>query len=377
MNPLERRLAGEIRRRGPLPFAEVTDAALYDPDHGFYSTGGSAGRRGDFLTSPEVGPLFGAVLARALDSWWRAMGEPDRFMVVEAGAGVGTLARSVLAATPSCGRALCYVAVERSAALRSRHPSGVVSLESLPSADDGPVVVVANELLDNLGFELWERTSDGGSAPSPPPAHSVPLVDSATIAGALTPETVAEWRWVCVDVAGDGADLRLVECLVEREPPTWLPDVPPGSRVPVQAAAARWLGEALTLAGDGGRVVVIDYTSDTAALAIRPQAEWLRTYRGHERGGRPLDGLGTQDVTVEVALDQLAAVRPPTTVQAQAEFLRSHGIDVLVHQGRRTWAERSHLGDLSALRARSRITEARALTDPDGLGAFTVSEWAG
>jgi SAM-dependent MidA family methyltransferase len=44
------------------------DDALYGPE-GFYMRpdGGSAGRRGDFLTSPEVGPLFGAVLARAID----------------------------------------------------------------------------------------------------------------------------------------------------------------------------------------------------------------------------------------------------------------------------------------------------------------------
>ena len=45
------------------------EAALYGPD-GFYEReGGGAGRRADFLTAPEVGPLFGAVLARALDAW--------------------------------------------------------------------------------------------------------------------------------------------------------------------------------------------------------------------------------------------------------------------------------------------------------------------
>ena len=56
----------------------------------------AAGRRGDFLTAPEVGPLYGAVLARAIDAWWIELGRPDPFVVVEAGAGPGTLARSVL-----------------------------------------------------------------------------------------------------------------------------------------------------------------------------------------------------------------------------------------------------------------------------------------
>ncbi|MDQ3293516.1 MAG: SAM-dependent methyltransferase, partial [Actinomycetota bacterium] len=78
-------------REGPLPYSAFVEWALYDDEIGFYGGGsGSAGRReGDFLTSPEVGPLFGAVLARAVDGWWRALGEPDPFVVVEAGAGPG------------------------------------------------------------------------------------------------------------------------------------------------------------------------------------------------------------------------------------------------------------------------------------------------
>jgi hypothetical protein len=55
--------------------------------------------------------------------------------------------------------------------------------------------------------------------------------------------------------------------------------------------------------------------------------------------------------------------------------LRGHGLDDLVTEGRARWSERAHLGDLEAIRARSRITEADALTDPAGLGAFRVLEW--
>src|SRR5215213_9313391 len=113
------------------------DLALYDPAHGFYATGGGAGRRGDFLTSPEVGPLFGAVVARALDAWWDDLGRPDPFLVVEAGAGTGTLARDVLAAGPACGPALRYVLVERSESLRERQ-AGRLALE-LPAHALGPV----------------------------------------------------------------------------------------------------------------------------------------------------------------------------------------------------------------------------------------------
>jgi SAM-dependent MidA family methyltransferase len=96
------RLAARIAAHGPIRFDEFHAAALYDPDGGFYATGGQAGRRGDFLTSPEVGPLFGAVVARALDGWWESLGRPAGFTVVDAGAGPGTLARAVLGTRPGC-----------------------------------------------------------------------------------------------------------------------------------------------------------------------------------------------------------------------------------------------------------------------------------
>ena len=98
--------SGDVRRAvdaagGLLRFDKFVDIALYGT-HGFYRVAGRAGRRGDFLTSPEVGPLFGAVVARALDSWWHELARPDPFVVVDAGAGPGTLARAVLAARPGC-----------------------------------------------------------------------------------------------------------------------------------------------------------------------------------------------------------------------------------------------------------------------------------
>src|SRR5690606_109978 len=143
---------------GRLSFREFMHDALYGPT-GFYASGGRAGRRGDFLTSPEVGPLFGAVVARYLDAEWERLGRPDPFTVVDAGTGPGTLARAVLAADPACGAALRYVAVEVSDAQRESHPHGVVSSATLP---DRPIdgVILANELLDNLPFRLM--VFDGG-----------------------------------------------------------------------------------------------------------------------------------------------------------------------------------------------------------------------
>ncbi len=309
--------------------------ALYEPGLGFYETGGAAGRRGDFLTSPEVGPLFGTVLARALDGWWRELGEPPTFTVVEGGAGSGALARAVLAAVPSCAPALRYVAVERSGALRAHHPDGVESAASLPT-EPFLGVILANELLDNLPFGLLERREDG---------------------------------WAEVRVTEDLAETLVP--VADAAEPRLAPDAQVGGRIPTQRAARAWIEAALGLV-PGGRVVVIDYADTTPSLARRPWAEWVRTYRAHGRGAHPLDDLGGQDVTCEVAVDQLPDA---TSNQSQAEFLRAHGIDVLAEAAKRAWEARAHIGDLQALVARSRVHEAGALTDSAGLGAFRVLEW--
>jgi SAM-dependent MidA family methyltransferase len=323
-------IAELVAERAPLGFDQVVELALYHPTPGFYETGGAAGRAGDFLTSPEVGPLFGAVLSRAFDAWWAELGQPSPFTVVEAGAGRGALAKAVLAAGPACGPALRYVAVERSSALRAAHPDGVESAAALPEAPFAGVII-ANELLDNLPFGLLERQAGEG------------------------------WAEIQVDAS-------LAEVLA---PVPYDLEAPAGARVPVQRAARTWVEEARRLAS---RVVVIDYASTTEELAQRPWTEWVRTYRRHGRGSHPLADLGHQDITCEIAIDQLP---PPTANRSQAEFLRAHGIDELAAEAKRAWQERAHIGDLQALVARSRVHETAALTDVTGLGSFRVLEWAG
>ncbi|QGG93825.1 SAM-dependent methyltransferase [Actinomarinicola tropica] len=371
-SPLLAGIAHLVERHGPVPFSAVVDAALYDEAHGFYGSGrGHAGRRGDFITSPEVGPLFGTVVARALDRWWAELGRPDPFVVVEGGAGVGTLAIAVLAARPACRGALRYVLVERSPVLRQRQSEHLALAEpatalGVPGGHDGPVVaslgelpvtpftgvVIANELLDNLAFDLLVRTADG-------------------------------WGEVRIGVdEADGEQPRLVRHVVpagetaSAAAERFAPDAGEGAVIPWQRAASEWVADALGVL-ERGRVVVVDYAvRTTAELAARPPEEWLRTYREHGRGGDPLTDLGTADITVEVALDQLEhAAGAPAAVVPQATWLREHGLDGLVEAGRRTWEERAGIGDLAAIRARSRIREAEALVDPAGLGAFLVAEW--
>ena len=365
------RIARRISEHGPIPVSEYVDACLYDPDGGFYMRGGRAGgRSGHFLTAPEVGPLFGAVLARALDAWWAELGEPAPFTVIDWGAGPGTLARSVLAAEPRCvsAGALRWVAVEVSPSQRALHPDHplVTSTESVHDIvphGAGAGVVVANELLDNMPFDMVRRTADGWEE------MRVCLGD--TVSGH--------------EVASRGVQSGCRFALTAAPAPSalvhGLPDVVVGTCVPVQHGARRWVAEARGLL-EAGWIVAFDYGADTAVLAERstasddPQAGpgWLRTHRRHDAGAGWLAAPGSCDVTTDLALDQVQGDYL-ADVCSQADFLRSHGIDELVAEGRATWAERAGIADLEAFRARSRQAEAEALLDPEGMGAFNVLAW--
>jgi SAM-dependent MidA family methyltransferase len=323
---------------GASPFNQFMQISLYG-ENGFYTNSGKAGRRGgDFITSTEVGPLFGTVIARALDAWWIELGAPSSFDVVECGAGPGTLARSIMAAKPQCLGALRYVAVEVSAAQRTLHPESIESRETMP---EGPItgVVLANELLDNMPFRLF-------------------VFDGA-------------WMEAFVTQTPDG---KYVEVMHK---PAELPSVLPetaalGSRVPIQDAASAWVGSALSSI-ERGRLVLFDYCSATTSeVAALPWREWLRTYKEHERGGHYLLEPGSQDITAQVVLDQLP---DGCEVMPQAQFLSQWGIDEFVREGVAYWENMTGTPDIAALKMRSRKLEAQSLLDINGLGGFNALQW--
>ena len=161
MTPLEELLAERIRRYGPIPFADFMRECLYHPVHGYYSKVESQ-RFADYYTSVDVHPIFGRLLARKFAEMWERLERPKEFLLVEAGAGVGRLARQILdfseAKLPEFYGALRYVAVERSAprrgqaAARLRAYAGAERLRLSPEipARVPAGCVFSNELIDAL-----------------------------------------------------------------------------------------------------------------------------------------------------------------------------------------------------------------------------------
>ncbi len=150
-----------------LSFAEYMQLALYEPGLGYYMAGAHKfGEGGDFITAPEVSPLFGQCIARQCQQIFAAT-EPT---VLELGAGSGKLAASIINAfsnTPD----FKYSILEPSAELQQRQQrylqgvlgddnfSRVTWCNELPQAIDG--VIIANEVMDALPFEQFTIAKDG------------------------------------------------------------------------------------------------------------------------------------------------------------------------------------------------------------------------
>lgn len=155
---------------GWLPFDRYMELALYTPGLGYYSGGARKfGRRAedgsDFVTAPELSPLFARTLARALAQALEASGTRA---LMEFGAGTGRLAAGILSAFETLGTPLdSYAIVDLSGELRERQRETIEALagplaarvrwlDALPERFDG--VVIGNEVLDAMPIQLYART---------------------------------------------------------------------------------------------------------------------------------------------------------------------------------------------------------------------------
>ena len=163
---LRQALLERIRQQGALSFADYMEQVLYEPGLGYYMAGAvKFGEEGDFITAPEVSPLFGATLANEIRGVLLHTGGG----ILEFGAGSGKLALSILQALSDV-EDLTYTIMEPSAELVSRQQQllrealdesvfqRVRWLDALPDAFTG--VIVANEVMDALPVERF-RKSDG------------------------------------------------------------------------------------------------------------------------------------------------------------------------------------------------------------------------
>ena len=158
---------------GVLPFAQFMELALYAPGLGYYTAGARKfGAEGDFVTAPELSPLFGRAIARQCAEVLERLGHRgDGGELLEIGAGSGALAVDLLGELAALGQPPeRYLILERSADLRRRQRERIAErlpelvervewLEAMPEGFSG--MVVANELLDAFAVHRFQITAEG------------------------------------------------------------------------------------------------------------------------------------------------------------------------------------------------------------------------
>jgi len=333
-----------ISRTGPIPFEEFQERALYGSGGFFVGDALRSVKAGDFLTSPEVSPLFGETLGAFVSAEADRLGAVPR--VVEVGAGSGSLLKALLEVVPAEAWA---VEISMAAQIASSYVVGedrvVPSLDDVPF--DGPTVVIANELLDNFPVALAVRTEAGW-----------------------------EERWIGVD----GEDLCLVAAPLRDEVADWVNrfggDVPMGGMVEAHVLGDAWFRDLLGRI-ETGAVCIIDYGDTAEALAPRRSFGTLRTYRSHHLGPDPLAFPGETDMTADVNFSSLLALCSElgweSTLERQEDFLTRFGLRARLSELRQEELALARDGDpMQRLIVRSRKNEAETLLHSRGLGDFRV-----
>lgn len=280
--PLTGILLERIRREGPITFAQFMQACLYHPEHGYYSRQADTPGKGDYFTSPDLGPVFARLLARQFGEMWAALGRPPQFDLVECGAGRGRLAEQVLTAAHEQQErffnALHITLVETSPARRAAAQASlkhfgerVAVYEQLPP---GSVVgcVFSNELLDALPVHRVVQRADG-----------------------LREIYVAERKDKLVEQEGELSAAAVADYLERYATP-----LEAGQLAEAHLAALAWL-ERAAAALERGFVLTIDYGYRARELYgpghLRGTLMAYRLHRAHEEW---LAWPGEQDLTAHV-----------------------------------------------------------------------------
>lgn len=324
---LARLIADRIRGRGGwIGFDAWMASALYEPGLGYYAgPAGPFGAGGDFVTAPELSPLFAECLAAQVSEWFDSVAP----VVVEFGAGTGRLAADLLAALERAGTpARRYAIVELSGTLRARQretlrrlvPSlfeRVEWLDALPASIEG--VVVGNEVLDAMPVRLFEHSAAGL------------LEIGVTVAGEVDGAPAFDWA---ARPADDGLRAALADALRAAGGPFDDPFAllgPGRYRSELGEQAAAWVGT-VGRALRRGALLLVDY-GFPAREFYHPQRDG-GTLIAHRRHHAHLDVLrwpGLQDVTAHVDFSAIAraagaAGLEPIGYTSQARFLVNCGV---------------------------------------------------
>jgi SAM-dependent MidA family methyltransferase len=159
------KISHEISTHGPITFARFMQMALYSPGLGYYSGGAQKfGSQGDFITAPEISPLFSQCIARQCQQVLADFAEGD---ILELGAGNGLMALTILKTLEKNQQLLQhYFILEVSAELQQRQqelfakeiPHLLTKIQWLTALPTKPItgVILANEVMDAMPLHKFK-----------------------------------------------------------------------------------------------------------------------------------------------------------------------------------------------------------------------------
>ena len=361
-NVICERIAATPQQR--ITFAEYMDLALYHPQYGYYNRDRpSIGKQGDFITSSHWGADFAEVLAEQFVEMWEILGKPQKFAIVEMGAGRGTFAENVLQYLqrqhPDLFKTLTYIIVEISPILQAeqRQRLGTIECVQWSSWDeivDDSIVgcFFSNELVDAL------------------PVHQFILEQEEVREIYITTETPKNQPEInFVEVVGEVSTPKIAEYFELLGVDLSASVYGDGYRSEVNLAALDWMSTVAQKL-QRGYLLTIDY-GHPAHRYYNPRRRegTLQCYYRHRYHNNPYINVGRQDLTAHVnftALERQGELCGLDVVgfTQQALFLMALGL------GDRIAALSTSILDMATL-LRRREALHRAI-DPMGLGGFGV-----
>ena len=154
-----------FKKSKKLPVDEFFKNVLYDNKFGYYTSKLPFGKKGDFITSPNISYLFSEVIAIWIVSAWELFGKPKNFSIVELGPGDGSLTNILLRSFkkfPEFNSIKKIFLYEESNYLKKIQQKNISDknvgwINNFNSIKKGPVIFFGNEFLDALPIKQFKR----------------------------------------------------------------------------------------------------------------------------------------------------------------------------------------------------------------------------